>query len=72
MVPMLMANAAAAAVSMRYGFQGPCENTVHGLRRRHPVDRERLRLIASGRCDAVITGSTEATMTPTCIAGSPT
>ena len=25
---MMMANAGAAGVSMRYGFQGPCETTV--------------------------------------------
>ena len=28
LVPMMMPNAAAATVSMRYGFQGPCEATV--------------------------------------------
>ncbi|MEZ5168533.1 MAG: beta-ketoacyl synthase N-terminal-like domain-containing protein [Acidimicrobiales bacterium] len=28
LVPMMMANAAAATLSMRYGWQGPCENTV--------------------------------------------
>ncbi|HEX9547899.1 MAG TPA: beta-ketoacyl synthase N-terminal-like domain-containing protein, partial [Acidimicrobiales bacterium] len=28
LVPMMMANAGAAAVSMRYGFRGPCETTV--------------------------------------------
>ena len=28
LVPMMMANAPAATISMRYGWQGPCENTV--------------------------------------------
>ena len=41
LVPMMMANAAGAAVSMRYGLQGPYETIVHRLRRRHP--RHRLR-----------------------------
>ena len=42
MVPMLMANARLGRGLDAYGFQGPCENTVHRLRRRHPVDRQRL------------------------------
>ena len=42
MVPMLMANAASAAVSMRYGYQGPCENTCTACAAGHPVDRQRL------------------------------
>ena len=28
LIPMVMGNAPAAAVSMRYGFQGPCETVV--------------------------------------------
>ena len=36
-----MANAAGAAISMRYGLQGPCETIVHRLRGLHP--RHRLR-----------------------------
>ena len=32
LVPMMMANAGGAAISMRYGLQGPCETIVHGVR----------------------------------------
>ena len=69
LVPMMMPNAGAASVSMKYGWQGPCETTVtacaagtHGLVR--AAD-----LIAWGRCDAVLAGGTESTLTPTGIAG---
>jgi len=69
MVPMLMANAASAAVSMKYGWQGPCENTCTACAAGTQSIGNAYRLITSGRCDAVVTGSSEATMTPTCIAG---
>ncbi len=69
MVPMLMANAASAAVSMRYGYQGPCENTCTACAAGTQSIGNAYRLIVHGRCDAVVTGSSESTMTPTCIAG---
>jgi len=69
MVPMLMANAASAAVSMRYGFQGPCENTCTACAAGTQSIGNAYRLISYDRCDAMVTGSAEATMTETCIAG---
>ncbi len=69
LVPMMMANAAAAAISMRYGWQGPCENTVTACAAGTMSVGNGARLIAHGRCDAVIAGSTEAAMTATGIAG---
>lgn len=69
MVPMLMANAAAAAISMRYGYQGPCENTCTACAAGTQSLGNAFRLITSGTCDAVVAGSSEAVMTPTCIAG---
>jgi len=69
MVPMLMANAASAAVSMKYGFQGPCENTCTACAAGTQSIGNAFRLITSGRCDLAITGSSESVMTPTCIAG---
>lgn len=69
LVPMLMANAAAAAVSMKYGWQGPCENTCTACAAGTQSIGNAYRLITYGRCDAVITGSAEAAMTPTGIAG---
>lgn len=68
LVPMMMANACAAAISMRWGWQGPCEEistacaaSTHGI-------AYAARLIAWGRCDAVLAGGTESTLTPTAIA----
>ena len=69
MVPMLMPNAAAAAVSMRHGFQGPCETTCTACAAGTQSIGNAFRLIATGRCDAAVAGSTEATMTEVCIAG---
>ena len=39
LVPMIMVNASGAAISMRYGLQGPQRDDLHGLRRRHPCHR---------------------------------
>jgi 3-oxoacyl-[acyl-carrier-protein] synthase II len=69
LVPMLMANAASAAVSMRYGWQGPCETTCTACAAGTQAIGNAFNLIRHGRCDAVITGSSEAAMTPTGIAG---
>lgn len=69
LVPMLMANAASAAVSMRYGWQGPCETTCTACAAGTQSIGNAARLIASGRCDAMVTGASEAAMTPTSIAG---
>lgn len=69
MVPMLMANAASAAISMKYGYQGPCENTCTACAAGTQSIGNAYHLIASGRCDAMVTGSTESTMTDVCIAG---
>ncbi len=60
LVPMLMANAASAAISMRYGFSGPCENTVTACAAGTQSISNAAMLIRSGRCDAVITGGSEA------------
>jgi 3-oxoacyl-[acyl-carrier-protein] synthase II len=68
LVPMMMANAGAAAVSMRLGWRGPCETIAtacasgtHSILAAH-------RLIASGRCEAVLAGGAEAAMTPVALA----
>ncbi len=69
LVPMMMPNAAGASVSMRYGWQGPCETIVTACAAgTHGVTRG-AELIAWGRCDAVLAGGSESTLTPTGIAG---
>jgi 3-oxoacyl-[acyl-carrier-protein] synthase II len=69
LVPMMMANAAAAAVSMRYGWRGPCETSATACAAGTHSIANGARLIRSGICDAVIAGSSEAAMTPTGVAG---
>ncbi len=69
LVPMMMPNAAAAAVSMRRGWQGPAENTVTACAAGTHAIGNGARLIASGRCTAVLAGGSEAPFTPTAIAG---
>jgi 3-oxoacyl-[acyl-carrier-protein] synthase II len=69
LVPMMMANAAAATISMRYGWQGPCENVVTACAASNHAIANAARLIATGRCDAVVTGGSEAPMTPVGIQG---
>ena len=63
LVPMMMANAAGAAISMRYGLQGPCETIATACAAGTHAIGNAARLIAWGRCDAVVTGGTEAAVT---------
>ena len=69
LVPMMMANRGAASVSMRFGWRGPCETPVTACAAGTHAIGNAARLVASGMLDAVITGGSEAAMTPTGIAG---
>jgi 3-oxoacyl-[acyl-carrier-protein] synthase II len=64
LIPMMMSNAAAAAVSMRYGYQGPCEAIVTACATGTHSIGYAANFIRWGRCDAVIAGGAEAAMTP--------
>jgi 3-oxoacyl-[acyl-carrier-protein] synthase II len=69
LVPMMMPNAGVAAVSMRLGWRGPCEAVVTACASGTHAAGNAYELVASGRCDSVLTGGAEAAMTPTGIAG---
>ena len=69
LVPMMMPNAATAAVSMKYGFQGPAETTCTACAAGTHAIINASRLIASDRCDVVIAGGTEAAFTGSSVAG---
>ena len=69
LVPMMMTNAAAATLSMRHGWQGPCENTVTACAAGTHAIGNAARLVSNGYCDAVLAGGSEAPFTPTAIAG---
>ncbi|MBI1844839.1 MAG: beta-ketoacyl-ACP synthase II [Actinobacteria bacterium] len=69
LVPLMMCNAGAAGVSMRYGWRGPCETTVTACAASTHAIGNAARLIAMGICDAVMSGGSEAAITPTGVAG---
>ena len=69
LVPMMMANAAAGGLSMKYGWQGPAENTVTACAAGTHSIGNAARWIATDRCDAVLAGGSEAPFTVTALAG---
>jgi 3-oxoacyl-[acyl-carrier-protein] synthase II len=69
LVPMMMPNAAPAAVSMRHGFQGPAENTCTACAAGTHAIANAARMIAYDRCDVVLAGGSEAPFVRTAIAG---
>jgi 3-oxoacyl-[acyl-carrier-protein] synthase II len=68
LVPMMMSNASGAAISMRFGFQGPAETVCTACAASTHAIGNAARLIAWGRCDAVVTGGSESAATITALA----
>lgn len=62
-VPIVMPNAAAAAVSLRFGWRGPVETVVTACASGTHAVSNGARLVASGRCDAVLVGGSESCQT---------
>jgi 3-oxoacyl-[acyl-carrier-protein] synthase II len=69
LVPMMMVNAPAAAISMRWGWQGPCQTVGTACAAGTHALVDAAHWVASGRCDAVLAGGAEAAMTPVGMAG---
>ncbi len=69
LVPMMMANAASAAVSMRYGWQGPCETITTACAASNHGIGYAANLIRWGKVDAMLAGGAESSVTLTAIAG---
>jgi len=69
MVPMMMPNAAAASVSMRFGLGGPCETVTTACAAGTHAIGNAARLVASGRCDVAVAGGAEAVVVEIAIAG---
>jgi 3-oxoacyl-[acyl-carrier-protein] synthase II len=63
LIPMMMANAGAASISMRAHFNGPCESVVTACAAGTQALGYAARLVASGRCDLVVGGGSEAAIT---------
>ena len=68
-IPMLMANAAPAHVSMAYGFRGPIFSAASACASANDAIATAYNLIAFGDADAMITGGTEACVTPLAVGG---
>jgi 3-oxoacyl-[acyl-carrier-protein] synthase II len=68
LVPMMMPNAAGAAVSMRFGLRGPNETITTACAAGTHAITYAARLIAWGLADAVVTGGSEHAGTPTSLA----
>lgn len=68
LVPMMMANAPGAAVSMRFGLRGPNETICTACAAGTHALTYAARLIAWGLADAVVSGGTEHAGTPTSLA----
>jgi 3-oxoacyl-[acyl-carrier-protein] synthase II len=69
LVPMMMANAGSAAVSMRNGWRGPCETIATACAAGSHAIGNGARLVASGRCEVVLAGGAEAAMIPVTLSG---
>ena len=69
LVPMMMPNAATAAVSMRFGLGGPCETVTTACAAGTHAIGNAARLIASGRCTVAVAGGAEAVIVEIAEAG---
>ena len=67
-VPLMMSNAAAAAVSMRFKLLGPCHGIVSACSGGADAIGAAKMMIESGLVDAVVTGGSEAAITPLSLA----
>ena len=63
LIPMMMPNAGAGGISIRNGWHGPCETITTACAAGTHAIAAAARLVASGRCDVVIGGGSEAAMT---------
>jgi len=67
-VPAILANLAAGQVSIRFGAKGPINCTVTACAAGNSAISDAFRTIAWGYADAMITGGTEAAVTPLAVA----
>jgi 3-oxoacyl-[acyl-carrier-protein] synthase II len=69
LITMMMPNAPSAAISMRWGWQGPCQTVATACAAGTHAIVDSAIWISSGRCDVVLAGGAEAAMTPMLTAG---
>jgi 3-oxoacyl-[acyl-carrier-protein] synthase II len=68
-IPMFIGDMAPGMISMKYGARGPNYATVSACASSGHAVGAAFRSIRTGETDVMITGGTEATVTPLCIAG---
>ncbi|MGA8533239.1 MAG: beta-ketoacyl-ACP synthase II [Candidatus Tumulicola sp.] len=68
-IPMLMANAEAAHISMQHHFQGPVFSAASACASANDAIVTAYNFIAYGDADAMVTGGSEATVSPLAIGG---
>ena len=68
-IPMFIGDMSAGMISMKYGARGPNYATVSACASSGHAVGAAFRSIRTGETDVMITGGTEATVTPLCIAG---
>jgi len=68
-IPMLMANASAAHISMQYGFRGPFFSAASACASANDAIVTAYNYVVLGDCDAMIAGGTEATISPLAVGG---
>ena len=69
MVPMIMPNAPGAAISMRFGLQGPNETITTACAASTHALGYGARLIQTGYADVIVSGGAESVMSPVGMAG---
>ena len=69
LIPMMMANAAPAAISMKYNLCGPAENVCTACAAGTHAITNAARLIATGRCDLMVAGGSESAFTEIAVSG---
>lgn len=68
-IPMLMANASGAHISMQYGFRGPFFSAASACASANDAIITAYNYVALGDCVAMIAGGTEATISPLAVGG---
>jgi len=68
-IPKLMANAASGQLSIQFGLKGPSEAVVTACASASNAIGEAFKAIRHGECDLVVTGGSEAAVTPLGISG---
>jgi len=69
LVPMMIANMGAGQVAIAHGLQGPNATTVTACASSNNAIGDSLRILQRGDADVMITGGTEAPITPLSVAG---